>query len=154
MDPFVDPDLAARFERFEAWAAREMVVLRAREHPGSGAETMERAGATCSWFAPESELSHVFALGLERAGTKDLDAIEDFYRGKGDEKVRIELSPHARKDLLALLTARGYGVCGFEQVLVRPLARATPEHPANDRVAVRAIDADDADDVALWVRVA
>jgi len=153
VDPFVDPALAWRFERFEAWAAKEMALLRAREHPGSGAEAIERAGATCAWFAPESELSHVFALGEGKASDDDLDAIEAFYRSKGDQKVRIELAPHARKDVVARLAARGYGVTAFEQVLVRPLDRAV-DAPANGRVQVRAIDIEDPSDIALWIRIA
>src|SRR5690349_11570282 len=152
MDAFVDQALSARFERFEAFAAREMVAIRAREHPNSGAGVIERAGATCAWFAPESDLSHVFALGLQKTAAADLDAIEDFYRGKGDQRVRIELSPHARKDALNLLRARGYAVTAFEQVLAMPLA--APSANANDRVTVRPIDPGDADDVALWVRIA
>jgi len=152
VDPFVDQALAARFERFEAFAAREMVAIRAREHPASGAEVIERAGATCAWFAPESELSHVFALGLEKTLPADLDAIEAFYREKGDRKVRVELSPHARKDALNLLKARGYAVTAFEQVLAMPLK--TTSKVKNDRVTVRAIDPHDPNDVALWVRIA
>ena len=153
IDPFVDEALAARFERFEAFAARELVAIRAREHPNSGAEVIERAGATCAWFAPESDLSHVFAFGLEKTLASDLDAIEAFYRRKGDQKIRIELSPHARKDALALLAAREYGAVWFEQVLALPLV-PTARPVANDRVTVRAIDPDDAKDVALWVRIA
>jgi len=153
MDPFVDQALAWRFERFEAWAARELVLLRAREHPGSGAGAIEIAGATCSWFAAESDLNHVFALGLEKTSRQDLDAIESFFREKGDEKVKVELSPYARKDLLARLVERGYGVTAFEQVLVRPLDKPVAAEE-NDRVQVRAIRADDPEDVALWIRVA
>jgi hypothetical protein len=152
-DPFVDPALASRFERFEAWAAREMVRLRAREHPGSGAEAIDVAGAVCSWFAPESDLNHVFALGLEKTTGRDLDAIETFYRDRGDQKVRVELSPYARREVLARLAERGYGATGFEQVLVRPLDRPV-DAPANDRVEVRAIDVEDPADVALWIRLA
>ena len=155
MDGFVDQALAQRFESFEARAARQLVDLRAQEHPGSGAETLERAGATCAWFAPESVLSHVFCLGL--AGptrATDLEAIEEFYRAKGDRRVQIELSPHARRDALALLGARGYVVNGYEQLLALPLDGYAPPGAPAPNVSVRAIEADDAEACALWVRVA
>jgi len=155
MDGFVDQALARRFESFEARTAADLTALRAKEHPGSGAETLERAGATCAWFAPESVLSHVFGFGL--AGPTrpaDLDAIEDFYRGKGDHRVQVELSPHARRDALALLRDRGYGITGFEQLLVLALEQAPAPQAPRPGVVVRRVDQGDEAARALWVRVA
>jgi hypothetical protein len=154
MDGFVDPELARRFERLEARAAAHLVALRRHDLPDSGAETREIAGATCAWFAPESVLSHVFGLGLAgRTTAADLAAIEEFYAAKGDRRVQVELSPHARKDALLALGARGYALTGFEQLLARPLAGFAPA-PLPDGITVRAIDPGDPADAALWIGVA
>jgi len=152
MDGFVDQDLARRFESFEARTAADLTALRAREHPGSGAETLECAGATCAWFAPESVLSHVFGYGLSGpTRPDDLDAIEEFYRSKGDHRVQVELSPFARRDALALLRDRAYGITGFEQLLVLALDQAPPPRQPLPGVVVRKVEADER---KLWVRVA
>jgi len=152
MDGFVDQALARRFESFEARTAAELTALRAKEHPGSGAETLERAGATCAWFAPESVLSHVFGFGLDGpTRSPDLDAIEDFYRGKGDRRVQVELSPFARRDALSLLRDRGYGITGFEQLMVLALEQAPAPRPPLPGVVVRTVEPKEHD---LWVRVA
>ncbi len=155
MDPFVDPELAQRFEQQEARAAADLVALRALDLPESGAETLLRASATCAWFARESVLSHVFGLGLAASPEEsDLAAIEQFYRGKGDGRVQVELSPHATRDTLARLGARGYAITGFEQLLARPL-RIEDAAPLRDGpVEVEAVDRSIPDALAAWVRVA
>lgn len=155
MDGFVDRELALRFEQLEARAAAELVALRALDLPGSGAETLHRAGATCTWFAHESVLSHVFGLGLDGpTADADFEAIEEFYRAKGDRRVKVELSPYARRDALARLGARGYALTSFEHLLARSLQPADAGLPADPRVDVRAIDAANPLECAEWVRVA
>lgn len=155
MDPFVDPGLALRFEQQEARAAADLVALRALDLPDSGAETLLSGGATCAWFAHESVLSHVFGLGLEAPTTdSDLEAIEQFYRAKGDGRVQVELSPHALKDTLARLGKRGYAITGFEQLLARPLGPEDSETRVQGPVEVEALDASIPGALETWVRVA
>src|SRR5689334_11275621 len=152
MDGFVDNALAARIEALEARAATDLVALRAGTH--TAAEVLVQAGATCAWFAPESVLSHVYGLGLHgRTSAADLEAIEAFYRQKGERRVQVELAPFARRDALGALGQRGYRINGFEQVLARPLEGFAPA-PVPPRVRVRAIDPRDPADSALWVRIA
>jgi hypothetical protein len=147
--------LARRFEEQEARATRDLVALRARDLPASGAETLLRAGATCAWFARESVLSHVFGLGLEGpASDADLEAIEAFYRAKGDGRVQVELSPHAGRSTLLGLGRRGYAITGFEQLLARPLAPDDAAAPRDPRIEIRALEKGDAEALAAWVRVA
>jgi len=152
---FVDIEVARRFESLDAEYTGHMVALRAAAAPGCGAETLVRGGATCAWFAPESVLSHVFGLGLADDATEaDLDAIEAFYRSKGDARVQVELCPFARKRTLDRLGARGYRATGFEQVMACRVGARAPGPDPNPRLEVRRVDPESETALAEWARVA
>jgi ribosomal protein S18 acetylase RimI-like enzyme len=154
-DAFVGLEVARRFEALDAEYAGHMVALRARSAPASGAGTLERAGATCAWFGPESVLSHVFGLGLGGDVTEaDLDAIEAFYRAKGDGRVQVEFCPFAKQGTLDRLGARGYRATGFEQVMAcRIPARPAAPSPGS-RLDVVVVPPDSETGLAEWARVA
>jgi len=154
-DEFVDADVARRIEALDAEYAGHMVALRAATAPASGAESLLRAGATCAWFGPESVLSHVFGLGLaDDATEEDLEAIEAFYRAKGDGRVQVELCPFARRWTVDRLGARGYRVTGFEQVMACRVGARAPRPSPNPRLEVRVVDPGSEVGLAEWARVA
>jgi GNAT superfamily N-acetyltransferase len=153
--PFVDIEVARRFEALDAEYAGHMVALRAVSAPLGGAETLVRAGATCAWFGPESVLSHVFGLGLDGDATEaDLEAIEAFYRAKGDGRVQVEFCPFAKKRTLDRLGARGYVVTGFEHVMACRVDARSPRPAADPRLEVRAVDPTSEPALAEWARIA
>ncbi len=156
-DGFVGEEVARRFEALDADYAARMVTLRAVMAPEGGAEALVVGGATCAWFAPESVLSHVYGLGLFAEATdSDLEAIEAFYRSKGDARLQVELCPFARTSTLQRLGARGYFVTGFEHVLARPLRLPLSAAPAGSdaRITVRAVDARSETARAEWSQLA
>jgi hypothetical protein len=151
---FVDPHVARRMEQHEAlFAARIADAFRPDDPARAG--HLAVGGGTAAWVAPDSVLSKVYGLGVAGpVSDADLDAIEDFYRARGEKKVQFELAPFAGVELLARLEDRGYRIRGCDQILVRALGAADSEAPPPPAgVTVEAIDPADAEGRAAWARV-
>lgn len=116
---FCGIDLAQRIESGEA----ELTVAattQARRRGAKGLVLPVAGGFAC--FADDgSPMNKVIGLGF--AGVPDtavLSDIEDVFAGCGTP-VQVELSNLADPDIAALLSARGYQLVGFENVLGRSL---------------------------------
>ncbi len=156
---FVDEALARRLEALDGMFAARIADAFAGEDLAAGRPTqagsIRVAGAVAAWVAPHSVLSKVHGLGMDATpADDDLDAIEEFYRARGDRRVAIELAPFAGAELAARLEERGYRTAGLEHVLVRALDAGQPAPPGLPAgVAVEAVDPRDAAARAAWAEV-
>lgn len=157
---FVDAALCRRLEALDATFGERIADAFAAEDRAAGEATragaLRVAGAVAAWPAPESMLSKVHALGLEgEPGDAELDAIEAFFRERGDRRVQVELAPFAGPALFARLEARGYRIEGLEHVLVRALGARDAELPdaSPPGVTVGPVDPGDAEARATWARL-
>jgi GNAT superfamily N-acetyltransferase len=117
-----DLSLSRRLERAEALASARFVEARARLAPDVGAAWMEEAGAFALFDGVDSPLTQTFGLGVfETPGAAAMDRIERFFRERG-ACVHHEVSPVAGKQMLALLTGRGYRPVELTNVMYLPLA--------------------------------
>ena len=157
---FVDETLAHRLEHHEALFARRIADRFAAVDPACGASHARIGAATVAWVARRSVLNRVYALGLDgKVADEDLDAVEAFFRERGEAKVVVELSPFAGTTFAARLEARGYRTSGLEQVQVRALTPvdAAEEHEARAGlprgVTIETVDPADLATRKEWVRV-
>ncbi len=110
---FADAFLARRLEAAEAAVARGC--------GGRGTPILETAGGCAVFLGPESPLTQVVGLGLNGAVSEaEFSSIEDFFRSRG-ARVKIELCPLADAGLLDIVSARGYQISEFSNVLARRL---------------------------------
>lgn len=129
---FCGTELAARIEAAEA----DLIVAatEAARSRGAWGVALPLAGGFACAAAPGSPMNKVVGLGF--GGTPDaaaLDEVERTFAGLG-VPVQVELSNLADPEVAHVLTARGYRLLGFENVLGHPL----PAHrAAADGVTVR-----------------
>jgi hypothetical protein len=129
---FADALLARRLEAAEA--------ANARGTTGAAASAMlDVAGGGCAIFAgAESPLSHAVGVGLNGPVTEaQISEIESFFHSRG-AKASFDICPLADPGLTSTLSARGYRITEFNNVLVRrlegmeitptPRARRAGEH--------------------------
>ena len=123
MTVFGSTELVARIERAECAMLAEGVARAA------GGFAIELAGGIASWGGASSPLNKVAGLGF--AGPLDpvaLDAVEAAFAAR-DTPVQVELATLADPAIAPMLTARGYALVGFENVLVRRLPIDAPVPP-------------------------
>ncbi len=120
--PIVDLALARRLEGVAANAALNCTRILDRRNPALGAMVLTAGTAVASFAGRGSPLSEVLALGLDGpVPDETLDAIEAFYDER-ESPVRIQLCPLAEPSLAGRLSARGYALGEFENILVRRVA--------------------------------
>jgi hypothetical protein len=127
---FADIELAVRIDRSEADMCSGAAAMIQQRRPEARVITLPLAGGTAVFTTPQSPLNKVIGLGLQATFdpahlAAELDAIEAAWRDR-NEDVRIEISSLANPDVLPLLSARGYVLHGFEDVLGRRLAEVKP----------------------------
>ncbi|HLK64173.1 MAG TPA: GNAT family N-acetyltransferase [Bryobacteraceae bacterium] len=112
---FADAALARRIEAAEAANARGCSA-------GPNAAFLEVAGGCAIFVGTNSPLTQAVGLGLiGPVGKAEIEALEDFFRSRG-ARVVVDLCPLADHGLLEALSARGYRVTEFNNVLVKRLA--------------------------------
>jgi GNAT superfamily N-acetyltransferase len=119
--PFGGQDLARRIERAECGGLEDCVRSLAR----TGMETfaLPIAGGLASFAGADSPLTKVAGMGFDGAVTDSaLEQVEREFAARG-ASVLVELSTLAEAGIAQRLTARGYVLAGFENVLVRALDR-------------------------------
>jgi len=131
---FVDTTTALRVDEAEAALTRSVVeaVIASGRAPGAFLRTL--GSGVAAYLRPGSPMNKVIGVGFD--GPIDEDALADIeqeHRLRG-EPVRVELSTLARPESAARLSARGYRLLGFENVLVRSLATAPTPPVAEVRV--------------------
>lgn len=127
--------LVERIERAEA----ELMALAAAAAHGRGEPgfVMPLAGGVATCAGPDSPFTKVAGLGFAGVPAEaDLDEVERAFPAQG-APVQVELSHVADPAIAELLTARGYSLVGFEDVLALRLDRATPAARRAGRAARR-----------------
>jgi len=138
---FADAALAARIDRAEARLCADIANFVAARRPDAGSTVTPISGGLAVYVSPSSPVNKVIGLALDCAlDLQTLERIETEWRAKG-EPVRIELSILADSSVGGVLTARGYRLHGFENVLGRALDGTHVEAaPADISVEVAAED--------------
>ncbi|AUX38882.1 GNAT family acetyltransferase [Sorangium cellulosum] len=155
---FADVELAARIDQAEAHLCIAIATAVREHHPDTGVLIAPFAGGAATYLRPQSPLNKVIGAGF--AGPLDeraLAAVEAPFWSRG-EPVRVELATLASPEVGAQLTARGYQLRGFENVLGLPLAapRARGGEAAGQggEAAGISIEVVDAAADATWLDVA
>ena len=140
--------LARRLESCEGAAGVQFVEARAQLFPETGACHYEAAGASATFDGPHSPITQSFGLGLFTLPTEaEMDSIETFFHSRG-APAHHEVSPLAPKELLALLTGRGYRPIELTDVMFLPLPVETaPSGPIRVRLATP-------DELEIWAATA
>lgn len=133
---FCDIDLAERIERAEAQLMAVASESARRRRADTAGFVTHVAGGVASFAEPDSPFNKVAGLGFRGTpSAADLDAIEQAFAAR-DEPVQIELAHLADPAIGELLTARGYRLVSFENVLGRAL-RDEPERVTPPGIEVR-----------------
>ncbi len=116
---FCDPPLAARIDRAEARMCAEFAHLVGSRLPGARVTAMPLAGGLAVYAGPGAPMNKVIGLGLgDTLDAGALAQVEAEWEAR-HEPVRVELSTLDDGAAARLLTARGYRLLGFENVLGR-----------------------------------
>lgn len=123
---FVNTTIASRIERAEAGLTQAVTGAAVASGRAPRAFVRELGGGVAAYVRPGSPMNKLIGLGLVEPldWSSQLDGVEQAL-GAENEPARVELSTLAAPELGALLTARGYRLIGFENVLVRPLSLPT-----------------------------
>ena len=145
---FCGTELARRIESAECSLVEECTAELART---STVETFARplAGGIAAFSGPDSPLTKIVGLGFAGAPQDaELAQIEARFAARG-AAVQIELSTLTESGIAESLTARGYALVGFENVLARAL-------DARERWAERpgiAVERSGEDELEAWIDV-
>jgi hypothetical protein len=146
---FVSPTTAQRIEQAETETTRAMVAALVGSARAPGAFVRALGHGCAAYVRPGSPMNKVIGVGLDALlDEAELATVETALRDAG-EPVRVELATLALPDVARQLSARGYQLLGFENVLVRALAVAPA--PRDERVRVARVD--DAAATQVWRRV-
>ncbi|GAS88586.1 GNAT family acetyltransferase [Mycolicibacterium brisbanense] len=140
---FCGTDLAARIERAET----QLIVAATHAAASRGADVLAVpvAGGYACFAEPHSPLNKVVGLGFDGVpDTALLGEVEHMMAERG-AATQVELSTLADPAIAAMLTARGYHVAGFEDILGRV--------PTGDEQSVPGVEVRRADDLTAWVNV-
>jgi GNAT superfamily N-acetyltransferase len=144
--------MAARIERAEC----QTVLAFAAELESRGADVMihEIAGASAVFAGPGQPINKLAGLGFAAIDEAAMARVERGYDARGAE-LRVELSTLADPSAGMLLTRRGYGLAGYENVLGLPLDASLE---ASLQVAVEAdaargviVTGAGADETGTWI---
>lgn len=114
---FCDPPLAARIDRAEARMCAEFARLVGSRSPGARVTALPLAGGLAVYAGPGAPMNKVIGIGLgDPLEPGALAEVESEWESRR-EPVRIELSTLDDGAAARLLTARGYRLLGFENVL-------------------------------------
>jgi len=117
---FCDPALAARIERADS----ALMAAAVSAHGRRGAFAMPLAGGFATYASDGSPFNKVAGLGFDGAPDANaLAAVERAFARRG-APVQVELSELADPAIASMLTARGYALAGFENVLGLALGAA------------------------------
>jgi len=128
---FASASLARRIERAEATLIAEFGRLAV----GTLQDVVVRdfCGGVAVIAGAGAPFSKVAGLGFEPLDEAALDALERSYIER-NTPIRVELASLGEPEVGAMLTRRGYGLVGFENVLAKQLPAGTPQ-PAEISVA-------------------
>jgi GNAT superfamily N-acetyltransferase len=122
---FATGALARRIEAAESSLVSDVTVGVGRRRGASSVYVQPIGGGTAVFAGPESPINKIAGLGFEPLDEALLDEVEGQFASRGTP-VRVELSTLADPAIGEMLTARGYRLRGFENVLGLPLDAARP----------------------------
>ena len=147
---FCDPPLAARIDRAEARMCAEFAHLVGSRSPGARVIAMPLAGGLAIYAGPGAPMNKVIGVGLgEPLEGGALAEVESEWESR-HEPVRVELSTLDDGAAARLLTARGYRLLGFENVLGRRVGASdavAADVPGAEIVAIGD------EDLERWIRI-
>jgi len=121
---FVGVELARKIEGAEARLSADIAESVQVRRPGSRALIEAVAGGVAVFTGPSSPINKMIGVGFEGLPEPArLDQVERLFAARGSP-VQAEVSTLADPALHALLSARGYILIGFENVMVKPLGTA------------------------------
>ena len=145
---FATASLAARIERAETGLILEAARAAARRVPPGQLIVREMNGGVAAYVEPGAPFNKVAGLGF--SGVPEAATLDGLERDFGDRKapLQFEVSTLADPALVRALTARGYLLVGFENVLGLPLdsSRAL-DMDGSDITVSRASD----DETPVWL---
>lgn len=137
--PFVDTELARRFEAFDARMGMECAQIMKRLRPEYGADYEEIAGGWAGFSGVESPLTQAIGLGMNGPVTEDdMDRLEHFYHSRG-AAVRLIVCPFADVSLVELMNKRGYHLAEFENTLYHSLEADESNKPAPTNLEIEKV---------------
>jgi len=118
----------------------------AQATPGAEAEAV--LGGCAIFAGVGSPLTHTLGAGMDaaKATATEFDRMERFYFDRGSNSL-IDLCPMADAGVIEQITARGYQVIEFNNVMARPLLTYDTRYQAPAALEVREIVADE---TAAW----
>lgn len=118
---FASIELVARIEAAKCRLLAASVASAKARHPGAEILAQPLAGGIATWVGDDSPLNKVAGLGFGGpVDEAELEAVERAFARRG-APVQVELSTLAEPSIAFMLTARGYRITGFENILGLPL---------------------------------
>lgn len=148
---FADAALSARLEGLAAAEMRRFVETARLVDSHTDARLTEAAGGVAIFMGEGSPVNQWVGMGhCGPVEESDVAAVESFFAENGARALGI-VSPLADSSLVSVLAKRGWGVDGFENVLVR-------EYEAGERLdsgsEVEVAMVDDDESRSLWAHIA
>jgi len=117
---FADRETSRRIEAAEADLTLAYGSAVQRRRPGRGAIAVDLAGGAAVFTGEGSPFDKVIGIGYEPIDWPSFDGFERALRSRG-AAVQVEVASRADPEIARTLTARGYRLVGFEDVLGRGL---------------------------------
>jgi GNAT superfamily N-acetyltransferase len=144
-----DGTLARRIEAADAAVGVTSAEVHARVNPGNEAVVEQIAGGVAVFVGIDSPLTQALGTGMRGpVSTAEMDRLERFFTTRGAD-VHIEVCPHADPMLLEELSARGYRLREFSNMLVRRIRTIETPPAGASSISVQLSTPADAE---LWAR--
>jgi GNAT superfamily N-acetyltransferase len=146
---FASASLARRIERAEAGLIAEGARAANRRVPEGQVIVRELNGGVAAYVEAGAPFNKVAGVGFDGVPSPEtLEQLEREYASR-QESPRFEVSTLADPAVVQVLTRRGYGLVGFENVLGLPLDPSSHYEPVAGVEVTRAAD----DESAAWIDV-
>lgn len=148
---FASTELAARIERAEARLVTDCTRCAAARRPQQETLVLPIAGGVATFAGPGSPLDKLAGLGFDGpVPPAELAAIERAFTRHGTP-LQVELSCLAEPSIARMLTARGYALVGFENVLGRALTPHEPYPTGPELRPATVITRSEAHELPVWL---
>jgi GNAT superfamily N-acetyltransferase len=147
---FANATLAARIERAECGMLTELTDAASARRGTDAVFAAHIAGGIAAFTGLGSPANKFAGLGFDGVpSAADLDTVEGAFAERG-APLQVEFSSLGDPAVPRLLTARGYALIGFENVLGRPLNLAELEAEERGPIAIERVGPDGA---STWMDV-
>jgi GNAT superfamily N-acetyltransferase len=147
---FANATLAARIERAECGMLTELTDAASARRGKDAVFVARIAGGIAAFTGPGSPANKFAGLGFGGVpSAADLDLVEQAFAERA-APLQVEFASLGDPAVPRLLTARGYELIGFENVLGRPLSLPELEAEGDGPIAIERVGPDEA---ATWMDV-